>query len=96
MRASNLRAARLALGLTQQELARRFGVSRQSINNWENEHARVPEWVPDQLGWIEQERASESAARARESIALPRLRRGVKGERRGPYDVGRHKQVDNA
>ena len=89
MRANSLRAARLALGLTQQELAKRFGVSRQSINNWENEHARLPEWVPDQLGWIEQ-------AHARESIALPKHRAGVKGERRGPYDVSKHKQVDNA
>ena len=83
MRSNSLRAARLALGLTQQELAKRFGVSRQSINNWENEHARVPEWVPDQLGWLE-------------SVALPKHRAGVKGERRGPYDVGRHKRVDNA
>src|SRR3974390_3637034 len=71
MRPIELRAARLPLGLTQQELARRFGVSRQSINNWENEHARLPSWVPDQLGWLE-------------SVALPRLRPGGKGESRGP------------
>ena len=89
MRPIELRAARLALGLTQQELAKRFGVSRQSINYWEQGKFRIPSWVPDQLGWLE--------VPGIESLrALPKRRNGVKGERRGSYDVGKHKQVDNA
>ena len=81
MLANSLRKQRVALGLTQNELAERFGVSRQTINNWENEHTRVPRWCSDQLRWLES------------AQVLPQHREGVK---RGPYHVHKLKLLDNA
>ncbi len=43
--AERCRAARLATGLSQAELAGRLGVRSQSVSNWENERS-VP-WEPE-------------------------------------------------
>jgi len=76
---------RRALGLTQRELAGRFGVSRQSLNAWERRRVRVPNWYDDQLRWLEE---MALAHRAGEKVlALPWRRQGVKGLRRGPYNA---------
>ena len=85
MRPIDLRKRRVALGLTQNELAGRFGVSRQTVNNWENEHTRAPRWVADQLDWIMEAIQAENmhVDVRHESVAQSR-------KRRGPY------RVDNA
>ena len=99
MLANSLRKRRVALGLTQNELAGRFGVSRQTINNWERKHTRVPRWCNDQLRWIEQEvqarnaKARDAKARDESPTPLPQRSCGVK---RGPYHVHKLKLLDNA
>jgi hypothetical protein len=94
MLANSLRKRRIALGLTQNELAGRFGVSRQTVNNWEQRRTRVPGWCSDQLRWIEQEVQARNAKARDESLApLPQRSCGVK---RGPYHVHKLKLLDNA
>ena len=45
MTGPDLREARQSLGLTQQELADRLGVSRASVNRWETGAWPVPQMV---------------------------------------------------
>ena len=73
---------RLQLGLTQTELAGHLGVSRQTVNYWENAHARIPRWCWDALRFL-----------SNKAQVLPKRREGIKNERRGPYRVDR---LDNA
>lgn len=37
----NLKSARMRVGMTQEEAAKIFGVSRQTVNNWENSPANL-------------------------------------------------------
>lgn len=54
MTANDLRRLRQALGLTQAELARRWGVAAGSVRNWEQRRAPIPTWLTSRLrseGW---------------------------------------------
>lgn len=54
MLAKDLRAKRAELDLTQPELAEHWGLTRNTIMNWEREHTPLPKWVPDALVGLEQ------------------------------------------
>lgn len=52
MTGQSLREVRVALGLTQSELAERWGVRRATISDWERGAHDVPEWVRDALDGV--------------------------------------------
>lgn len=56
MEPRELTIARIRLGLTQRELAERFGVHAMTVNKWENHHHRIPEMVRLALVGLEVER----------------------------------------
>ncbi len=56
MEPRELTASRIRLGLTQRELAERFGVHPMTVNKWENRHHRIPEMVRLALIGLEHER----------------------------------------
>jgi transcriptional regulator with XRE-family HTH domain len=60
---------REAVNLTQPQLAARWGVSRNTINRWENELAGCspPAWTEDAFRGIEAER-QEKALRKRKNV----------------------------
>ena len=50
-----LRAARSRLKLTQEELAKRLGVQKNTVWRWENEQRRIPEPVAKLLEFLRKE-----------------------------------------
>lgn len=49
MKSADLKSFRAFLGATQQQLADMLGVSRGTVDNWENKKD-PPRWVPHALG----------------------------------------------
>ena len=58
MTGPELKAARRALGLTQAQLAKRWGVGLRTLNGWERSDA-VPGWVADAVAGVEKEMGNE-------------------------------------
>ena len=56
--ALNLRERRLALSLTQAELARIAGVDETTVWRWEHNHRRVPKWIDVVLDTLEHDQGS--------------------------------------
>lgn len=49
MTASQLRLLRQRAGLTQQDLADRWGLSRETITRYERGSLRIPKWISDAI-----------------------------------------------
>lgn len=64
MRGSEVRAARLALGLSNTELAERLGVRADTLRRWESGRDPVPYGVPGELRAITEARLDDITALA--------------------------------
>jgi transcriptional regulator with XRE-family HTH domain len=65
MKGAKLRERRLALGLTQQELADKLEVSRNTVARWERDEMANPGFLDLALKWIESEAAKGAASKSR-------------------------------
>jgi len=63
MKGAKLRERRQALGLTQQRLADRLEVSRNTIARWEREERAIPGFLDLALKTIEREKPRKSSTR---------------------------------
>jgi DNA-binding transcriptional regulator YiaG len=65
MRGQELRAVRSSLGVTQAELARRMGVTWNTVARWETGQRKVPKIAEVLLGYIERETRTERRTETR-------------------------------
>ena len=64
MKGATLRERRLALGLSQQELANKLEVSRNTVARWERDEYPNPGFLNLALNWIEWETAKSAATKS--------------------------------
>jgi transcriptional regulator with XRE-family HTH domain len=64
MKGAKLRERRLALGLTQQALADKLEVSRNTVARWERDELANPGFLDLALKWIEYEAAKSAASKS--------------------------------
>jgi transcriptional regulator with XRE-family HTH domain len=58
MTGDQLRLLRQRAGLTQQELADRWGLSRETITRYERGGLRIPKWISDAILQVTREHAN--------------------------------------
>jgi len=60
-----LKAVRMQLGLTQEELGERLGVRKNTVWRWENDQRRVPETVARLVQYLTREARAERKEKKR-------------------------------